>query len=167
MLSSIGYFYIIFNQFWTLWFQVLKSDLVPENRFFFSSNLRFKLVRDFSSFYMQMKTVPPATSIQKVEFLLPSIFSALHVYLPESSNRAWRMVRVLLLVRFTPSLVQSISGVGKPLNEHLNWSDELYVTDWFLSSGLIPGGPGHRINKKNSKKAKVRRKRHQKMRRAT
>ena len=65
------------------------------------------------------------------------------------------IVRVLLLVRFTPSLVQSISGVGKPLNEHLNWSDELYVTDWFLSSGLIPGGPGHRINKKNSKKAKV------------
>ena len=37
----------------------------------------------------------------------------------------------------------------------MNWSDELYVTDWFLSSGLIPGGPGHRINKKNSKKAKV------------
>ena len=113
------------------------------------------MVRDFSSFYMQMKTVPPATSIQKVEFLLPSIFSALHVYLPESSNRAWRIVRVLLLVRFTPSLVQSISGVGKPLNEHLNWGDELYVTDWFLCSGLIPGGPGHRINKKNSKKAKV------------
>ena len=105
-----------------------------------------------------MKTVPSATSIQKVKSLLPSLFSALHVYLPESSNRAWRIVRVLLLVRFTPSLVQSISGVGKPLNEHLNWSDELYVTDWFLSSGLIPGGPGHRINKKNSKKAKVRRK---------
>ena len=67
-----------------------------------------------------MKTVPPATAIQKVEVLLPAIFSALHVYLPESSNRARRIVKVLLLVRFTPSLVQSISGVGKPLNEHLN-----------------------------------------------
>ena len=102
-----------------------------------------------------MKTVPPATAIQKVEVLLPAIFSALHVYLPESSNRARRIVKVLLLVRFTPSLVQSISGVGKPLKEHLNSSDELYVTDWFLISGFLPGGPGHRINKKNLKRAKV------------
>ena len=56
-----------------------------------------------------------------------------------------------MLPRFNPSLVQSISGVGKPPKEHLNWSGDLYVTDWFLSSGLISGGPGHRIQKYKSK----------------
>ena len=101
-----------------------------------------------------MRTVPPATSIQKVEFLLPSPFLALQVYWPESSNLAWRIVRMLLLLIFNPSLVQSILGEGKLLTEQWNWSDELYVTDWFLSSGLISGGPGYRINKQNSKKGK-------------
>ena len=67
-----------------------------------------------------MRTVPPATSIQKVEFLLPSLFLALQVYGPESFNLAWRIVRMLLLPRLTPSLVQSISGVGKPLREQIN-----------------------------------------------
>ena len=79
-------------------------------------------------------------------------------------------MRVLLLPRFSPSLVQSISGVGKPLREQLNWSDVLYVTDWFLSSVLISGGPGHRIQKYNSKKVKVwkkKKKKRQKIRRAT
>ena len=78
---------------------------------------------------------------------------------------------MLLLPRFTPSLVQSISGVGKPLIEQMKWSDELYVTDWFLSSVLISGGPGHRIQKYNSKKVKVwkkkKKKKRQKIRRAT
>ena len=34
----------------------------------------------------------------------------------------------------------------------------MYVTDWFLSPGLIPGGPGDGINKHNSKKMKIREK---------
>ena len=64
-------------------------------------------------------------------------------------------VRVFLLPWFNPSSVQSISGVRKPPREQMNWGGELYVTDWFLSSGLISGGPGHRINKHNSKKVKL------------
>ena len=78
---------------------------------------------------------------------------------------------MILLPRFTPSSVQSISGVGKPLRQQMNWSDELYITDWFLSSVLISGGPGHRIHKCNSKKVKVqkkkKKKKRQKIRRAT
>ena len=77
---------------------------------------------------------------------------------------------MILLPRFTPSLVQSISGVGKPLRQQINWSDELYITDWFLSSVLISGGPGRRIHKYNSKKVKVQKKKEkkrQKIRRAT
>ena len=112
-----------------------------------------------------MRTVPPATSIQKVEFFLPSLLLALQVYWPESSSLAWRIVRVLLLPRFTPSLVQSILGEGKLLTEHLRWSDELYVTDWFLSSGLISGGPEYIINKQNLKKGKRMTKKNYKMRR--
>ena len=105
--------------------------------------------------FIWMRTVPPFTLIQKVDFMLPSRFSALHVYSPESSNLAWRIMRVFFLPRYIPSLIQSTSGVGKPLREHLNLRGELYVTDWFLSSGLISGGPGQRIQKYNSKKVKV------------
>ena len=101
-----------------------------------------------------MTTLPPSTSIQKVNFLLPLLLFALHVYWPESSSLAWRMLRVLLLPRCIPFLVQSISGVGKLRREQSNRSDELYLTDWFLSSGLISGGPGHGTNKHKWKKVK-------------
>ena len=101
-----------------------------------------------------MTTLPPSTSIQKVNFLLPLLLFALHVYWPESSSLAWRMLRVLLLPRCIPFLVQSISGIGKLRREQSNRSDELYLTDWFLSSGLISGGPGHGTNKHKWKKVK-------------
>ena len=101
-----------------------------------------------------MTTLPPSTSIQKVNLLLPLLLFALHVYWPESSSLAWRMLRVLLLPRCIPFLVQSISGVGKLRREQSNRSDELYLTDWFLSSGLISGGPGHGTNKQKWKKVK-------------
>ena len=136
-------FFIILINFELLWFQALKSDLVPENQILFLSFL-----------YVNENRTVPATSIQKVEFLLPSLLLALHVYLPESSNLAWRILRMLLLLIFNSSLVQSISGVGKPPREHSNSSGELYVTNWSLSSGLISGGPGHRINKHNAKRWK-------------
>ena len=64
------------------------------------------------------------------------------------------MLRVLLLPRCIPSLVQSISGVGKLGREQVNRRDELYVADRFLSSRLISGGPGHGTNKHKSKKVK-------------
>ena len=38
----------------------------------------------------------------------------------------------VVVTKFNPSLIQSISGVGKPLKEHLNWGDDLEVTDWLL-----------------------------------
>ena len=76
-----------------------------------------------------------------------------------------------MLPRLNPSLVQSISGAGKPPKEHLNWSGDLYVTDWFLSSGLISGGPGHRKNSKvqvkNGERYEKKGKKTQKIRRAT
>ena len=136
-------FFIILINFELLWFQALKSDLVPQNQILFLSFL-----------YVNENRTVPATSIQKVEFLLPSLLLALHVYLPESSNLAWRILRMLLLLISKSSLVQSISGVGTPPREHSNSSGELYVTNWSLSSGLISGGPGHRINKHNSKRWK-------------
>ena len=108
----------------------------------------------------------PVTVIWKADSFLSSLLLALHLYWPASPKVTRLIVKMLLLLRLNPSLVQSISGVGKPLTEHLNWSDELYVTDWFLSSGLISGGPGHRINKKNFKKVEVW-KEQQKIRRAT
>ena len=116
--------------------------------------------------FIRMRTVPFITSIQKVDFLLPMGFVALHVYSPESSNLAWWIVRVFFSPRFIPSLVQSTSGVGKPLTEQLNWRGELYVTDWLMSWGLILGGPGHGINKHISKRWKMRKK-EQKMKRVT
>ena len=108
--------------------------------------------------FIWMRTVPPFTSIQKVDLMLPLWFLALHVYSPESSNLAWRIMRVLFLPRSISPLVQSTSGVGKPLREQFNWRDELYVIDRFLSSGLIPGRPEDGINKHNSKKMKIREK---------
>ena len=108
--------------------------------------------------FIWMRTVPPFTSIQKVEMMLPMRFLALHVYSPESSNLAWRIMRVFFLPRSISPLVQSTSGVGKPLREQFNWRDELYVIDRFLSSGLIPGRPEDGINKHNSKKMKIREK---------
>ena len=108
--------------------------------------------------FIWMRTVPPFTSIQKVDLMLPMRFLALHVYSPESSNLAWRIMRVLFLPRSISPLVQSTSGVGKPLRKQFNWRDELYVIDRFLSSGLIPGRPEDEINKHNSKKMKIREK---------
>ena len=151
-----------------MWFQALKSDSVPENRIFPHLTEDWNWLSTpalYIYIYIYMRTVPPATSIQKVEFFLPSLLLALQVYWPESSSLAWRIVRVLLLPRFTPSLVQSILGEGKLLTEHLRWSDELYVTDWFLSSGLISGGPEYIINKQNLKKGKRMTKKNYKMRR--
>ena len=70
-------FFIILINFELLWFQALKSDLVPQNQILFLSFL-----------YVNENRTVPVTSIQKVEFLLPSLLLALHVYLPESSNLA-------------------------------------------------------------------------------
>ena len=131
------------------WWKLIFSNEKKKNRTLVT------IMNQNSFSFIWMRTVPPFTLIQKVDFMLPSRFSALHVYSPESSNLAWRIMRVFFLPRYIPSLVQSTSGVGKPLREHLNWRGELYVTDWFLSSGLISGGPGQRIQKYNSKKVKV------------
>ena len=122
-------------------------------------NWTFVQIMNHNSFsFIWMRTVPPFTSIQKVDFLLPVGFLALHVYSPESSNLAWRIVRVFFLPILIPSLVQSTSGVGKPLKEQLNWRGKLYVTDWLMSQGLISGGPGRGIKKHSSKKVKKKKK---------
>ena len=154
-----------------MWFQACRSDSENENGLyiwiFAVMKLNICFIINHNSFSWWMRTVPPFTRIQKVDFLLPMGFLALHVYSPESSNLAWRIMRVFFLPRFIPSLVQSTSGVGKPLREQLNWRGELYVTDWLMSWGLISGGPGHGIKKHNSKEVKKGGKKEQKMKRVT
>ena len=136
-------------------FAVMKKNYFPVMK----NNRTFVSIMNQNSFsFIWMRTVPPFTSIQKVDLMLPMRFLALHVYSPESSSLAWRIMRVFFLPRSISPLVQSISGVGKPLREQFNWRDELYVIDRFLSSGLIPGRPGDGMNKHNSKKMKIREK---------
>ena len=141
-------FFLIFAVMKKNYFSVMKKN----NRTFVS------IMNQNSFSFIWMRTVPPFTSIQKVDLMLPMKFLALHVYSPESSNLAWRIMRVFFLPRSISPLVQSTSAVGTPLREQFNWRDESYVIDRFLSSGLILGRPGDGINKHNSKKMKIREK---------
>ena len=84
----------------------------------------------------------PKTSIQTVALIFPALFSAVHPYWPASFRVTFLMIRVLLLTKQVPFLVQVTFGSGSPLSVHVILNKECKYTDIdsFLRPGLTFGG---------------------------
>ena len=82
------------------------------------------------------------TSIQTVALIFPALFSAVHPYWPPSLRVTLLMVRVLLLTKYVPFLVQVTFGSGSPLSLHVILDRECKDTDTdsSLRSGFSFGG---------------------------
>ena len=84
----------------------------------------------------------PVTSIQIVALIFPALFSAVHPYWPASLRVTFLMVRMLLLTKWAPFLVQVTIGSGSPPSVHVMLDKECKYTDIdsSLRSGFSFGG---------------------------